>query len=155
MELLLTSLSSLLTPVTSISILNVGPTNVIFFLLLPYLGAGSHIGAQGWLLSFLDLVISGRTPWTGDQLVARPLPKHRTTQTQKNADTHLTSMPKAGFEPAITASERSKTVRTSDKTVRLPRPAYKWYTDIYFRKRRFVRKNRKLSVKRGKATFAL
>jgi hypothetical protein len=21
----------------------------------------------------------GRTPWTGDQLVARPLPKHRTT----------------------------------------------------------------------------
>jgi hypothetical protein len=23
----------------------------------------------------------GRTPWTGDQLVARPLPKHRTTQT--------------------------------------------------------------------------
>jgi hypothetical protein len=24
----------------------------------------------------------GRTPWTGDQLVARPLSKHRTTQTQ-------------------------------------------------------------------------
>jgi hypothetical protein len=24
----------------------------------------------------------GRTPWTGDQLVTRPLPKHRTTQTQ-------------------------------------------------------------------------
>jgi hypothetical protein len=24
----------------------------------------------------------GRTPWTSDQLVARPLPKHRTTQTQ-------------------------------------------------------------------------
>jgi hypothetical protein len=24
----------------------------------------------------------GRTPWTGDQLVARPLPKHRTTQTK-------------------------------------------------------------------------
>jgi hypothetical protein len=25
----------------------------------------------------------GRTPWTGDQLVARPLPTHGTTQTQK------------------------------------------------------------------------
>jgi hypothetical protein len=35
--------------------------------------------------SFTD----GRTPWTGDQLVARPLPKHRTTQTQKNAHIHI------------------------------------------------------------------
>jgi hypothetical protein len=26
---------------------------------------------------------NGRTPWTSDQLVARPLPKHRTKQTQK------------------------------------------------------------------------
>jgi hypothetical protein len=25
----------------------------------------------------------GRFPWTGDQLVARPLPKHRSTQTQE------------------------------------------------------------------------
>jgi hypothetical protein len=32
-------------------------------------------------------IIDGRTPWTGDQLVARPLPKHRTPQTQKNART--------------------------------------------------------------------
>jgi hypothetical protein len=29
----------------------------------------------------------GRTPWTGDQPVARPLPTHRTTQTQ-NKRTH-------------------------------------------------------------------
>jgi hypothetical protein len=29
----------------------------------------------------------GRTPWTGDQLVARPLHKHRTNQTQ-NKRTH-------------------------------------------------------------------
>jgi hypothetical protein len=39
-------------------------------------------------LSFTD----GRTLWTGDQLVARPLPKYRTTQTQKNAHAHQTSM---------------------------------------------------------------
>jgi hypothetical protein len=56
----------------------------------------------GSLLHFLehraDFSVSrtftdGRTPWTGDQLVTRPLPKHRTTQTQKNAHTHQTSMP--------------------------------------------------------------
>jgi hypothetical protein len=29
-----------------------------------------------------------RTPWTDDQLVARSLPKHRTTQTQKKKHTH-------------------------------------------------------------------
>jgi hypothetical protein len=51
----------------------------IFFLLPAYSAAHSHIGAQGWLL----------TPWTGDQLVARPLPKHRTTQTQKITRTHI------------------------------------------------------------------
>jgi hypothetical protein len=34
--------------------------------------------------SFTD----GRTPWAGDQLVARPLPKHGATQTPKDADTH-------------------------------------------------------------------
>jgi hypothetical protein len=33
------------------------------------------------LFSFLILCTIGRTPWTGDQPVARPLPIHRTTQT--------------------------------------------------------------------------
>jgi ribosomal protein L15 len=55
----------------------------------------------------------------GDQLVASPLPKHRTTQTPKNADTHQTSMPKAGFEHAITASELTKTVHESDSDRRI------------------------------------
>jgi hypothetical protein len=31
---------------------------------------------------FYDHFTDGRTPWTSDQLVARPLPKLRTTQTQ-------------------------------------------------------------------------
>jgi hypothetical protein len=67
------------------------------------------------LFRFPDLFTGGMTPWTSDQLVARPLPEHTTTQTQKNTYTHhLTSMPKAGFEPAITASERSKTVHASE-----------------------------------------
>jgi hypothetical protein len=59
---------------------------------------------------------SVRTPWTSDQLVARPLPKHRATQTQKNADTQWTSMIRPGFERTSTATERTKTVHASDRT---------------------------------------
>jgi hypothetical protein len=36
----------------------------------------------GRFFSFLILYTVGRTPWTGDQPIARPLPTHRTTQTQ-------------------------------------------------------------------------
>jgi hypothetical protein len=36
----------------------------------------------GRFFSFLILYTVGRTPWTGDQPVARSLPTHRTTQTQ-------------------------------------------------------------------------
>jgi hypothetical protein len=41
--------------------------------------------------SFLILYTVGRIPWTGDQTVARPLPTHRTTQTQNKRT--QTSMP--------------------------------------------------------------
>jgi hypothetical protein len=44
-----------------------------------------------------------RTPWTGDQPVARPLPGRRTAQTQ-NKHTQ-TSMSQLGFEPTIPAFE--------------------------------------------------
>jgi hypothetical protein len=33
----------------------------------------------GLISQFLDHFTDSRTPWTGDQLVARPLPKRRTT----------------------------------------------------------------------------
>jgi hypothetical protein len=36
----------------------------------------------GRFFSFLILYTVGRTPWTGDQPVARPLPTQRTTQKQ-------------------------------------------------------------------------
>jgi hypothetical protein len=40
------------------------------------------------LLQFRNLSYTdGRTPWTSDQLLARPLPRHRTAQTQ-NKRTH-------------------------------------------------------------------
>jgi hypothetical protein len=35
-----------------------------------------------WALAFVFQFHDGRSPWTSDQLVARPLPKHRTLQTQ-------------------------------------------------------------------------
>jgi hypothetical protein len=41
-----------------------------------------------WPLQFRNHVYTvGRTPWTSDETAARPLPKHRTTQTQ-NKRTH-------------------------------------------------------------------
>jgi hypothetical protein len=40
------------------------------------------LGLGRFFFSFLILYTFGRTPWTGDQPVARPLPTHRTTQTQ-------------------------------------------------------------------------
>jgi hypothetical protein len=40
------------------------------------------------LFSHFDHFTDGRTPWTSDQLVARPLPKHRTTQT-RNKHLHI------------------------------------------------------------------
>jgi hypothetical protein len=40
------------------------------------------------IFQFYDNFTEGRTPWTSDQLVAKPLPKHRTTQTQ-NKHIHI------------------------------------------------------------------
>jgi hypothetical protein len=57
------------------------------------------------LLQFRNIFYTdGRTPWTSDQPVSRPLPTHRTTHTQ-------TSMPWVGFEPTIPAFERAKSSR--------------------------------------------
>jgi hypothetical protein len=49
--------------------------------------------------SFLIPYTVDRTPWMGDQLVARPLPKHRTAKTQNKRK--QISMPWVGFEPTI------------------------------------------------------
>jgi hypothetical protein len=64
------------------------------------------------LFRFLNLYIVGSTPWKGDQPVARPLPTHRTTQTQNKCK--QTSMPWVGFEPTIPEFERAKTVHALD-----------------------------------------
>jgi hypothetical protein len=60
------------------------------------------------LFQFLNPYTVGRTPWTRDQPVARPLPAHRTTQTQNKRT--QTSMSRVGFEPTIPVFESTKTV---------------------------------------------
>jgi hypothetical protein len=65
------------------------------------------------LFQFLNLHTVGRTPWTGDQPVARLLPTHRTTRTQNKRT--QTSMPQAGFEPTILVFERAKTIHVLDR----------------------------------------
>jgi hypothetical protein len=66
------------------------------------------------LFQFLDLMHTvGRTPWTGDQPVTRPLPVHRRAQTQNKRT--QTSMSQVGFEPTISVSELAKTVHILDR----------------------------------------
>jgi hypothetical protein len=75
-----------------------------------YLWFYSPCGPSTYLILILHTV--GRTPWTGDEAAARPLPTHRTTQTQNKRT--QTSMPRVGFEPTIPVFERAKTVHALD-----------------------------------------
>jgi hypothetical protein len=67
----------------------------------------------GRLFSFLTLYAVGRTPWTRDQPIAKPLPTQRTTQTQNKRT--QTSIPRVGFEPKTAVFERGKTVHDLDR----------------------------------------
>jgi hypothetical protein len=83
-----------------------------FLTLLLFYGSTALLLDLGRFFSFLILYRIGRTPWTGDQPVARLLPTHRTTQTQnKRAQT---STPRVGFEPTIPVFEGAKTVHASE-----------------------------------------
>jgi hypothetical protein len=67
------------------------------------------------LFQFTDLIHKytvSRTPWSGDQLVTRPLPTHKRTQTQNECTRR--SMPPVGFKPTILVLERAKTVHALD-----------------------------------------
>jgi hypothetical protein len=81
---------------------------IFFDLLLP-------LWSIGLISQFLDHFTDDRFPWTGDQLIARPLPKHRTTQTQ-DKHIHQTSMPCMGFELTIPDSERAKTAHALERS---------------------------------------
>jgi hypothetical protein len=73
-----------------------------------YLWLYSPLLDPGRFFSFLIFYRVGRTPWTGDQSVDRPLPAHRTALTQIKRI--QTSMPQGGFEPTIPVFEWAKTV---------------------------------------------
>jgi hypothetical protein len=77
------------------------------------------------VFQFLNLKTVGRTPWTGDQLVAKPIPIQRITQTQNKRT--QTSMSQVGFEPTIPLLERSKTVHTLDSAATISAGLYEYY----------------------------
>jgi hypothetical protein len=58
------------------------------------------------LFSLLILYTVGRTPWTRDQSVARPLPTIRTTQTSTTG---------VGFEPTTPVVEGAKIIHVLDR----------------------------------------
>jgi hypothetical protein len=82
----------------------------------------SYLSINPWLYSpcgpwppfqFLDLYTVGRAPWLGDQPVARPVPTHRTAQTQNKRK--QTSTPWARFESTIPVLELLKMVHVLDR----------------------------------------
>jgi hypothetical protein len=71
--------------------------------------------SMGLLSQFPNHFTDGRTPWPGDQLVARHRIKHRETNTRTHAH-NQTFMPWVGFDPTILASERAKTLHALDRS---------------------------------------
>jgi hypothetical protein len=76
-----------------------------FLLLLPF-------WSIGLISQFRDHCTEGRTPWTGDQLVEKPLPKHRQYKHRKTrAHTHTPNIHALSgirtLDPGFRASEDS------------------------------------------------
>jgi hypothetical protein len=78
-----------------------------------YLSICTALVDLGRFFSFLIYNTVGRTSWTVNQLVARPLPTHRITQTE-NKRTQI-SMAVVGFESTTTVFELAKTVHVLDR----------------------------------------
>jgi hypothetical protein len=78
-----------------------------------FTGSTAPLG-PGLCFQFHDHFTDGRTPWTSDHLVARPLPKHRTTQTQ-NKHIHIPNIHALcgirTHDPGFRASEDSTCLR--------------------------------------------
>jgi hypothetical protein len=76
-----------------------------------YLWLWSPLLDLGHFFSSLILYTVGRTPWTGDQSVARALPAHRTTQTETK---RIDIDPLSGIrthDPSVRANEDSSCLR--------------------------------------------
>jgi hypothetical protein len=72
------------------------------------------------LCQFLDLLHSQYESLDGDQAVARPLPTHRTAQTDNKRT--QTSMPQVRFEPTITVFDPAKTVHALERAATMIGP---------------------------------
>jgi hypothetical protein len=74
----------------------------------------SPLGPWPLFFSFTIIFTDGRTPWTSDQFVTRPLPKQRTTQTQ-NKHIHISNIQDLSgirtHDPSVRASEDSSCLR--------------------------------------------
>jgi hypothetical protein len=84
----------------------------------------------GRFSSFLIFYTVCRAPWTGDQPVVRPLPTHRTAQTQNKRT--LKSIPQVGFEPTTPAFELAKTVHALDSAATLIGKRLPQYDNVYY-----------------------
>jgi hypothetical protein len=72
----------------------------------------------GRFFSFLIICTVGMTPWTGDQPVARPLPTHRTTETQnkRTQDIHSSSGIRThAHDLSVRAGEDDSCLRSRDR----------------------------------------
>jgi hypothetical protein len=111
-----------------------------FFLSFLYNGSSRPFRAQASYLVPLSFYTVGRTPWTGDQPVARPLPKHRTTQTQNKRihvpNIHVLSGIRT-HDPNVRASESSSCLRPRGYRDRLY--PFLPYLNNIFRKWRVVK----------------
>jgi hypothetical protein len=87
---------------------NISVTCPIHLVLSICLYLYSFLLDPGRFFSFFIFYIVGKTPWTGDQPVARPLPAHRTVRRQTKRT--QTTMPQVGFESTIPVFGRVKTV---------------------------------------------
>jgi hypothetical protein len=97
-----------------ILLLNALPINRLYIWIYLSIYPGLYSPCWSWpLFQFLNLNTVGRTPCTGDQPVTRPLPTHRTTQTQNKRT--QTSMPRMGFESTIPVFDRAETVHALDR----------------------------------------
>jgi hypothetical protein len=74
----------------------------------------SPLLGPGLFFSFVIIFTDGRIHWTSDQLVERPLPKHRTTQTQ-NKHIHIPNIHALcgirTYYPSVRACEDSSCFR--------------------------------------------
>jgi hypothetical protein len=77
----------------------------------------SPLLGPGHSFTFVILYTVGRTPWTGNRPVARPLPTHRTAQTQNKRRHSCLKWDSNPFEPTIPAFERTKAVHASERHV--------------------------------------